>query len=417
MKQSRGKIRIAAQTLAVSTWILGLILICASAGRAQSWAEVVLHSFDVNNGPTYAGLIQGSDGNFYGTTEEGGDALAGTVFQLTPSGTLTILYSFCSQPACADGGWPYAGLIQGSDGNFYGTTWAGGANLGGTVFKITPSGTLTTLYSFCSQSFIWGGGEIVCTDGDNPYAGLIQGTDGNFYGTTKYGGGVDAYGTVFQLTPSGGLTTLYSFCSDGGTECTDGAFPVAGLIQGSDGNFYGTTLGHSATNQGTVFKITPSGTLTTLYSFCSQPNCADGALPYAGLLQGSDGNFYGATVLGGATVYPGGGSNIGAGTIFKLTPSGGFTTLYSFCTQYIILASGGLGCTDGNEPAASLIQGSDGNFYGTTYWGGANYRPGVPSAGAGTVFKITPSGRLTTLYSFCSDGALNAPTARSLTPP
>jgi uncharacterized repeat protein (TIGR03803 family) len=395
MKQSGGKIRITAETLAVSTWILGLVLICAPAARAQSWGEVVLHSFDLGDGGLpYAGLIQGIDGNFYGTTEEGG--AAGTVFQLTPSGTLTTLHWFTGG---ADGGWPYAGLIQGIDGNFYGTTWGGGSGTypGGTVFKITPSGTLTTLYSFCSQTILWGGDELVCTDGENPYAGLIQGIDGNFYGTTQYGGTIPpgVVGTVFKITPSGTLTTLYSFCSAGEFSrgnCLDGAWPVAGLIQGIDGNFYGTTKGGGANDDGTVFQLTPSGGLTTLYSFCSQSNCTDGALPYAGLIQGIDGNFYGTTIEGGP--------NIIAGTVFKLTPSGTLTTLHSFCSQ----SSGGAPCPDGAEPAAGLIQGIDGSFYGTTYWGGANYGPGLPSLGAGTVFKITPSGTLTTLYSFCSEG-------------
>ncbi|MGB6472140.1 MAG: choice-of-anchor tandem repeat GloVer-containing protein, partial [Candidatus Acidiferrales bacterium] len=149
----------------------------------------------------------------------------------------------------------------------------------------------SVLYSFGSQ------GGTDCTDGAVPLAGLIQGSDGNFYGTTRVGGNTNDAGTVFKLTPSGILTTLYSFCSQGGTDCTDGEYPYGGLIQGSDGNFYGTTFegGDGYFNVGTVFKITPSGTLTTLYSFCSQANCTDGELPYAGLIQGSDGNFYGTT--------------------------------------------------------------------------------------------------------------------------
>ena len=373
MKQSGGKIRITAETLAVSTWILGLVLICAPAARAQSWGEVVLHSFDLGDGGLpYAGLIQGIDGNFYGTTEEGG--AAGTVFQLTPSGTLTTLHWFTGG---ADGGWPYAGLIQGIDGNFYGTTWGGGSGTypGGTVFKITPSGTLTTLYSFCSAGEFSRGN---CLDGAWPVAGLIQGIDGNFYGTTK-GGGANDDGTVFQLTPSGGLTTLYSFCSQ--SNCTDGALPYAGLIQGIDGNFYGTTIeGGPNIIAGTVFKLTPSGTLTTLHSFCSQSSggapCPDGAEPAAGLIQGIDGSFYGTTYWGGANYGPGLPS-LGAGTVFKITPSGTLTTLYSFCSE------GGTACTDGEDPSAGLIQGSDGNFYGTTYAGGAN--------DWGTVFEVGAS--------------------------
>jgi len=189
-----------------------------------------------------------------------------------------------------DGAWPYAGLVQASDGNFYGTTTGGGANGAGTVFKVTPAGRLTTLYNFCYQGY-------PCSDGGDPYAGLIQATDGNFYGTTL-GGGASGDGTVFKITPSGTLTTLYNF---GGA---DGAVPYGGLIQATDGNFYGTTSGGGASGDGSVFKITPSGTLTTLHSFAD----SDGASP-DGLVQATDGNFYGTTYGGGA---------YGDGTVFRL---------------------------------------------------------------------------------------------------
>ena len=264
-----------------------------------------MHSFYGPDGSfPSAGLVQATDGNFYGTTGGGGVNDEGTVFRITPSGTLTMLYSFCSQSGCTDGAGP-SGLVQATDGNFYGTTDGGGANNScggsgcGTVFKITPTGTLTTLYSFCSQSG--------CTDGENPGAGLVQATDGNFYGTT---GGDE--GTVFKITPSGTLTTLYNFCPQSG--CTDGAGP-SGLVQATDGNFYGTTDGGGAGNSGTVFKITPSGTLTTLYSFCSQSGCTDGDEPYAALVQASNGIFYGTTEGGGNFFGPCPG---GCGTVFSL---------------------------------------------------------------------------------------------------
>src|SRR5208282_794266 len=194
-----------------------------------------------------------------------------------------------------------------------------------------------------------------------PFGTLIQATDGNFYGTTAYGGayGVgsgDTCGTVFKITPSGVLTTLHSF------DCTDGEAPIAGLIQATDGNFYGTTSEQNNGTSGTVFKITPSGTLTTLYSFCSQSGCTDGEGPYAGLVQGTDGNFYGTTLFGG--VNDSCIDGIGCGTIFKITPSGTLTTLYSFCSQS--------GCTDGAEPWVGLVQDTNGNFYGTTDVGGGN---------------------------------------------
>ncbi len=274
-----------------------------------------LHSFDGTDGEDpVAGLVQATDGNLYGTTNQAGADGAGTVFKITPSGTLTTLYSFCSQNSestdCTDGGYPSAGLVQGTDGNFYGTTGARGANsyFGGTVFKITPTGTLTTLHEFCSQGASYGN---PCADGGLPLAGLVQGTDGNLYGTTEIGGANPCFadsggygcGTVFKITPGGTLTTLYSFDS------TDGALPEAGLIRATDGNIYGTTFYGGANGAGTVFKITPSGTLTTIYSSCSQSGgygepCADGGGPLVGLVQGTDGNFYGTTSGGGRPTTP-----------------------------------------------------------------------------------------------------------------
>jgi uncharacterized repeat protein (TIGR03803 family) len=210
--------------------------------------------------------------------------------------TVTTLHSFIEQ---VDGELPYAGLVQGTDKNFYGTTEVGGANGAGTVFKITPSGILTTLHSFDGD------------DGSGPYAGLVQGADGSFYGTASSGGSNPCgCGTVFKITPSGTLTTLHSF---GGT---DGTSPYGGLVQGADGNFYGTTEQGGASSTcpvgggcGTVFMIAPSGTLTTLYSFDATP---DGAEPWGALVQGTDGNFYGTTEQGGAYA---------DGTVFRLASS------------------------------------------------------------------------------------------------
>jgi uncharacterized repeat protein (TIGR03803 family) len=258
-----------------------------------------------------ASLVQGADGNFYGTTFGGNGTPGltgyyGTVFKVTSGGSLTTLYPFTG---ASDGKNPGAALVQGTDGNFYGTTEFGGivgSNHGlgaGTVFQITPSGSLTTLYSFTGGS-----------DGSGPYAGLVQGADGNFYGATA-GGGNGSVGTVFQITSSGSLTTLHSF-----TYAVDGASPVASLIQGADGNFYGTTGdgGIGGQGQGTVFQITTSGSLTTLYSFTGGK---DGGKPKSGVIQGADGNFYGTTYIGGS---------YGAGTVFRITTSGSLSTLYSF---------------------------------------------------------------------------------------
>src|SRR5207248_630504 len=178
----------------------------------------------VDGAVPFAGLVQGSDGNFYGTTASGGAFFQGTVFRMTASGAITVLHSFNS--FFSEGGVPFAGLVQGSDGNFYGTTAFGGAHFKGTVFKIDVTGSLTTLHSFSGSP----------NDGANPIAGLVQGSDGNFYGTTAFGG-AHVKGTVFNIDATGSLTTLHSFSGSPG----EGAVPFAGLVQGSDGNFYSTT--------------------------------------------------------------------------------------------------------------------------------------------------------------------------------
>jgi uncharacterized repeat protein (TIGR03803 family) len=314
-----------------------------------------LLSFDYTDGEApSAALIQGTNGNFYGTTIEGGANGYGTVFKITPSGTLMTLHDF----NVADGEILYGALVQDSDGKFYGTTVYGGTNGNGTVFSITPDGNLTTLHSFDG------------TDGSLPYGTLVQGTDGKFYGTTAYGG-TNGNGTVFSITKGGVLTTLHKF--DG----VDGSFPTAELVQGTDGKFYGATYsGGPSGSNGTVFSITASGMLMTLYNFCSQSNCSDGRGPWAGLIQGTDGMFYGTTVEGGT----GSCSVSGCGTVFSITKGGVLTTLYSFQGA------------DGRKPYAALIQGTDGMFYGTTEQGGHD--------NAGRIFSITPTGTLTTLHKF-----------------
>ena len=350
-------------------------------------AFTTLHSFANTDGRNpFAGLVLATNGELYGTTQAGnhdGNDFTGTIFDITTGGTLTTLYNFCSGSNCADGQGPFAGLIQGANGDFFGTTAFGGRNVScaggtgcGTVFELTPGGTLTTLYTFCPQS--------PCTDGTTPHAALVQGTDGNFYGTTESGGGMSV-GTIFKITPSGTLTTLHSFAG------AEGANPFAALIQGTNGNFYGTTSsGGANNNDGAIFEITPSGTLTILHSF----DGTDGAHPEAGLIQGTDGNFYGTTPNGGAQ-QGGCAAEVRCGTVFRITPNGAFTSLYSFCSES--------GCPDGQVPNAALVQGSDGNFYGTTQMGGHDGT--CPKVGAcGTIFKITPSGELTTLYNFCSEG-------------
>jgi uncharacterized repeat protein (TIGR03803 family) len=324
-----------------------------------------LFNFDFSTGYPSAGLIQAKNGNFYGTTALGGDFSncpvygCGTVFELTAGGAFTALYRFCPQPNCTDGNGPFSGVIQASDGNFYGTTYGGGAYGDGAVFELTASGTLTTLNSFAGAN------------GTGP-GGLVQATDGNFYGTTLYGGAGTAYrldgnGTVFEITPGGALTVLYSFCAQ--TNCTDGGGPTT-LIQATDGYFYGTTLYGGAYGNGTVFKIAAGGTLTTIYSFCTQRNCSDGSEP-TGLMQASDGNFFGTTLNGGG---------YGVGTIFEII-AGKLTPIYKFGN------SAGSN-PDGANPSAGVMQAADGSFYGTTTYGGTGTGSNC-SDGCGTVFTFS----------------------------
>jgi uncharacterized repeat protein (TIGR03803 family) len=363
-----------------------LAYVCLLVGPGQvATAQTVTTLYQFGGGTNGvdpgAALVQGSDGNFYGTTIGRGTNTSlsfpnstGTVFRISPTGTLTTLYQFGRQPT--DGLSPYAGLVQGSDGNFYGTTGDGGTNYNsfyrtgeGTVFRISPSGVLTTLWQFGASA----------TDGQFPFAALVQGSNGDFYGTTQ-NGGANGYGTVFQISTNGTLTNLWSF----GSRATDGQYPDAGLIQGRDGYFYGTTFdGGTNGGVGTVFRISSTGTLTTLYQFGRLPT--DGSGPNS-LMQGSDGYFYSTTTFGGTNVSA---STRGDGTVFRVSSTGTFTTLYQF--------GGRPG--DGLEPYGGLVEGSDGYFYGTTYYGGTNTSVSYPN-GAGTVFRISSAGTLTTLWQF-----------------
>lgn len=360
----------------LSAWkaCIVLVLFAANAVAASAQTYTTILDFDGSNGRNpYAPVIQGLDGNFYGTTQSDSQVPGGALFGVTSTGTLNGLYTFCEKPACPDGATPYGALVLATDQNFYGTTEAGGTGKAGTVFRITRRGKLTTLYNFCQNSN--------CSDGGAPTAGLIQAADGNFYGTTQAGG--VGYGTIFSISPAGAFTTVFTF--DGGRRF--GGLPVGGLVQASDGAFYGTTTttGHGLLDGGTVFRMTQAGELRTLHIFCSQPNCADGSFPVASLLQGADGSLYGTTTVGGLCA-----TNVPCGTIFKIAQDGTFSILYSFCSQP--------NCTDGAQPAGALIQATDGKLYGTTVQGGAN--------NGGTIFSITSDGTMTKLNDFGSDGAL-----------
>ncbi len=336
-------------TLGPSKMFCMVFTFCVAAAiLAPAQTLTTLVNFNGSNGQNpQAPLIQGSDGNFYGTTVQGGANGAGAVIKVTPSGVVTVLHSFNGN----DGLNPYAGLTSGNDGSFYGTTSAGGAHQIGEVFKITPSGSFAVLHFF-NYTYNEGG-----------YPGPVTlGNDGYLYGLTTHGGEPDN-GTFYKVSRDGNsFATLYYFDSSVGKQA------LGALIKDSAGNFYGASgLGGSSGN-GTVFKLTPSGTATVVYNFCMQSGCPDGSNPNSVMLS-SDGNFYGAA-----------GSSNGAGEIFKLTLGGTLTVLHTFNR------------TDGYTPNPGLIQAHDGNFYGTTISGGPQYY--------GTIFQVTGAGTLTSLYNF-----------------
>ena len=333
------------------------------SGVVQAQTFSVLHDFGSNTGdpskPAYSGIIaQGRDGNLYSTAPAGG-ACCGALFQITPAGKLKNIHNFTGSNN--DGAFPQGGVTLGSDGNFYGTTYEGGSVTAGTVFKVTPGGTYTTLYSFTGGS-----------DGAYPFAPPVEGNDGNFYGTTTAGGNTTACGsgcgTIYKITPAGVLTNLYQF------DITHGYAPYGPLVLGTDGNFYGTTTFGTSANAGVVFKISSTGKFALLFSFDN----AHGQTPFAGLVQGADGNFYGTTINGGST---------GGGVVYKITPSGKLTVLHAMN-----------GTTDGARPFGGLALASDGNFYGANAYGGTVNSNCAD--GCGTFFKITPKGAYSVLYKF-----------------
>jgi uncharacterized repeat protein (TIGR03803 family) len=364
-----------------SVALLFLVLI-ATLGAAWGQTETVLYSFCAETGCAdgkfpVAGVIFDKNGNLYGTTSSGGAYGQGAIFEITPDGSETVLYSFCPINCIGDGSGPQAPLVFDQKGDLYGTTVNGGVKGVGVIFKLDPGGNETVLYNFCMRQK-----ENICTDGAGPYAGLVLDNNGNLYGTTTYGGasGVSGCsagcGVVFKVTPKGKETVLHAFCLRNG--CADGAFPYAGLTLDQNGNLYGTTDQGGHKGRGTVFKVTPSGKEFVLYSFCRQTNCTDGAGP-AGVVLDRKGNLYGTTEDGGTN---------GGGTAFEVTPKGNETVLYNFCAQ-------GSNCTDGLSPYAGVILDPKGNLYGTTYAGG--------DYAEGTIFKITPKRRETVLYSFCQN--------------
>jgi uncharacterized repeat protein (TIGR03803 family) len=364
--------------LALSCALLLINFIQARPANAQL---TELYAFQYNSATTsnypdganpMAELIQGADGNYYTTTNIGGAGTCpgevegqipgcGAVVKITPAGALSVVYSFpydSSTSTALDGMYPQAGLVQGKDGNFYGVATEGGTGglecadtTGlsgcGTVFKLTPSGTLTVLHSFCGGN---GCGSLT-TDGALPTGRMVFGTNGDLYGTTQEGGLFNGFynqGTIFRITTSGAYTVLHVFSGTFGTK-PDGANPAAGLTLASNGDFYGTTTAGGASGDGSVFKMTAAGKVTLLHSFSGT---SDGSMPIGALVQASDGNLYGTCYSGGAN---------GWGTVFRISTKGTFTKIYDFSQ-----ATGNIG----NLPRAGLIQASDGNLYGTAWEGG-----------------------------------------------
>lgn len=383
-------------------WILLLASVLLTTKIAGGQTFEVLASFDGTNGayPYSMSLVQAIDGNFYGSTISGGvgtncveELTCGTVFRITPDGVLTNVVEF----EYGNGAWPYGGVTMAEGGELYGTTSTGGADNNGTAFEIDRNGILTTIAVFCSQS-----NQGICTSASAPAAGVTQALNGNLYGTTELGG-IHNFGAVYEISEAG-LDTLYSFCTQqSGGFCADGLSPESTLVQGIDGYLYGTTSGgglyeagtvfkispqgafsvvynfaspgassliqgmdgyfygtnETTAEQGSVFRVTPTGELATLYTFCSLPNCEDGSIPKAPLIQASDGNLYGTTSAGGA---------YGLGTVFRVTLAGQLTTLHSFSSD------------DGSKPTCGLLQGTDGRLYGAAYMGGVS--------NDGTIFRL-----------------------------
>ena len=348
-----------------------IVTVAASSMAIHAQTYTPLYTYPQTNrgntGILPAGMFaQGRDGAMYTTDAYNGTSTAGTVFKMSTSGQPTTVYNFCPQTGCKDGQYPLGGVALGFDGNLYGTTQGGGANAAGTVFKVTPTGTLTKLHDFANG-----------TDDSVPIFPTLQGQDGNSYGVSV-GQYVGQYGAFYKITSAGTFSAPFDF------NFGDGSNPNL-PTQGTDGNFYGTTLlgGTPACSGyqsgcGVVYQLTTAGKETVLWNFkgfFSQ----DGALPEGALVQGNDGNFYGATREGGDSSRCGG----GCGTVFKITPAGALTILHNFT-----------GAPDGAYPDTGLTLGTDGNFYGVTSAGG--------KFNDGSLFEVTPAGVETIVYNFCS---------------
>lgn len=336
----------------------------------------VIYTFNTNNGPVGPGgtLVVGPDGALYGTSNGGGTNGAGTVFKVTTNGVLAVLHNFSAIPGGSltnyEGGYPHAGVTFGVDGNIYGTTAEGGVNGYGTVYQLLADGSACVpLHTFAAQTS--GPGR----DGGNPLGPLVVLPDGGLMGTTVAYGGF-GFGDVFEVTTNGGYSEIYPFRGISGVDpgqVADGAGPWSGLVRGPDGYYYGTTTGGGNANSGSVYKLIPGGynSYRQVYAFSGGSTGYD---PVDNLAVGADGDLYGTTL---------GGVSSGSGTVFRITTGGAFASLYLFTNG-----------TDGGKPYAGLLAAPDGNLYGTAYNGGTN--------DAGTIFQVATNGMVTPLFSFAT---------------
>jgi len=380
-------------SLFILTGVLALSLIATISGAQAQGKYEVLYAFCpqracLDGAAPVGGVVEDKKGNLYGTTWGGGWGGAGAVYKLAPGGVESVLYDFYGYP---DGDGPRAGLTMDKEGNFYGTTNEGGTGGPcngrgcGTVFELAADDAETTLYAFKGPP----------ADGAFPVAGLIADSNGNLYGTTPEGGNgcqgqnSQGCGIVFRIAPDGTETVLYNFCPQG-YPCADGAYPQGGLIADKKGNLYGTIWEGGAAGHGAIFKLSPDGAETLLYSFTGG---TDGAGPSGSLIADKQGNFYGVTEFGGGGTCADG----GCGTVFKLAADGAETVLHSF-------ASG----ADGHQPFTGLVMDDAGNLYGTTPQGGGGGGSTNRDVGCGVVFKLAPNGTETILHAFkgAADGCV-----------
>jgi uncharacterized repeat protein (TIGR03803 family) len=355
--------------------LVSFIVLCSFASFSPAQTVNTVVTFDGTNGanPRFGILTQGRDGSLYGTTEQGGLYGLGTVYKLQTNGTITVLHSFSG----TDGSILEGGLTLGTDGNFYGATGLGGTFSWGTLFRISPTGTFTVLYNFADGA-----------DGALPVGAPILASDGNFYGVSQ---GYPSFSTVYKLTPSGGFSTIYTFSTSGYPFTqpyqdkvgnlwvplvNGGSFSVGELaelttagvsqwnhsfnsraggetsigpvVQAPDGRIYGTTYNGGSNKSGTIYAVSSDGTVNSVYNFGS--TSIDGAFPEAGLTLATDGNLYGTTDRGGSAA---------AGSLYQFSPNGAYQQLFSFPVP-----------PDSAAPEATLLQHTNGKFYGTTGYGG-----------------------------------------------